>query len=181
MKSLSRLLLCSLLATAALTSTLRADDELVTNKNFETATTDATWPDGWGKGPGTTWEAEGGKHFLRLTQAEPGKMLMAYREVAIPAGTKKITITISYRTNGIVPGAQKWFDARAIFHYTKDDKTQVKPEPKPIIFSKTAADWTTVTEECAVPEGATKLVLMPSLFQVQAGTLDLAEVSVVKS
>ena len=181
MKSFSRLLLYSFLAAASLTSALRADDELVSNKNFADATKDATWPDGWEKKTGVTWEADGAKHFLRLTQAEPGKMLMAYREVAIPPGTKKIAITIVYRTSGIVPGVQKWFDARAIFHYTNDEKVQLKPEPKPMIFSKTAADWTTITQECAVPEGATKLVLMPSLFQVQAGTLDLAEVSAVKS
>jgi len=151
---------------------------LLSNGDFQTATKDPAWPDGWGKGDGITWETEGGKHFLRLVQKTPGKMLMAYREMAIPAGTKGLVITIRYRTANVKSGAQPWFDARAIFHFIDASRQPVKPDPKAIIFSKKAATWTEGSAKCVVPPEAKTLQLMPALFQAEAGTLDLAEVYV---
>jgi hypothetical protein len=151
---------------------------LVTNGDFELATADPSWPDDWAKGAGITWETEGGKHFLRLTQITPGKMLMAYREVPIPAGVKKLTITIRYRSAGVVAGAQNYMDARGIFHFLDSNRKNLPGDPKTMDMTNNATDWTTASEDCVVPDGAEKLVVMPSLFQVSSGTLDLAEVSV---
>jgi len=123
-----------------------------------------------------TWETEDGKHFLRLVQQQPGKLMMVYREVKLPAGTKKVEIAYRYRVSGIVKGAQGWFDARSIFHYLNGARQQVKPEPGAMVFN--SASWAEATQTAAVPDGAVILVLMPSLFQVQAGTLDLAEIRV---
>ena len=163
---------------AATAATSAPAGSLVSNGDFSLATQDPTWPDSWGKAAGITWEAEGGKHFLRLTAQAPDKLLMAYREINIPAGVKNITISIRYRTSGIATGAQNWMDARAIFHFLDADRKPVKPDPKLLDFSKNAADWTVTSEQSAIPDGATKLVLMPSLFKVAAGTLDLAEITV---
>ncbi len=154
---------------------------LVSNGNFELATADPTWPDNWMRGKGISWETENGKHFLRLVQQTPGTMLMAYREIDIPAGTKALDISIKYRASGVVAGAQPWLDARAIFHFIDADRKQLSPDPGALIFAKDIADWTTLTEHTAVPDGATKMMLMPCLFQAQAGTLDLAEVRVTVS
>jgi endoglucanase len=151
---------------------------LVSNGDFQSATTDPTWPDNWAKGAGITYETEDGKHFLRLTQTEPGKMLMAYREISILPGVTKLTITLRFRSSNIAVGAQKYMDARAIFHFIDSSRKIVKGDPKTIDMTKDADSWTEKTEVCDVPSGAEKLQLMPSLFQVSAGTLDLAEVSV---
>lgn len=151
---------------------------LVSNPDFSLATVDPAWPDDWGKGAGITWETEGGKHFLRLVATEPGKMLMAYREVDIPAGVKKVQITIRFRSAGIVTGEQNYMDARGIFHFLDSTHKVLPGDPSPMDLTRNGgADWNTVTEQAAVPDGAVKLVLMPSLFKVTAGTLDLAEVS----
>jgi len=151
---------------------------LVSNGDFSTASNDPSWPDNWSKGAGISWETENGKHFLRLTAQKPDQHLMAYREIAIPPGVKSLVITIRYRTAGIVTGTEKWYDARAIFHFMDDARKTVPTDPPPMSFRTDASDWTVATEQCVVPDGATKLVLMPSLFKVQAGTLDLAEITV---
>jgi len=151
---------------------------LLSNGNFELAKKNPAWPDDWGKGAGISWETENGAHFLRLVQKEPGKLLMAYREMKIPAGVKGLKITIRYRTAGVVHGAQNWMDSRAIFHFLDAARKPVKGDPRPIGFSTKASTWTEGTENVVIPDGAATLVLMPSLFMANAGTLDLAEVRV---
>jgi len=151
---------------------------LLSNGDFQLATADPTWPDDWPKGAGITWETDSGKHFLRLVSQKPGQHLMAYREIPIPPGIKNVQVTIRYRTSGISPGVQNWMDARAIFHFIDDSRKVLSPDPGPMDFSSDAADWTVASAQYAVPAGATKMMLMPSLFMVAAGTLDLAEVDV---
>jgi len=173
-----RSLLCLSLAFYSISAF--AADSLVTNGNFEAATKNPAWPDGWGNGPssGVTWEVEEGKHFLRLVSQKPGQTLMAYREVPIPAGTKGIEIFFRFRTAGVQKGAQSWFDTRSMFHFLDSNRKPVAPDPKPLVFSTKAATWTEASERVKVPEGAVSLQMMPSLFQVAAGTLDLSEVRV---
>jgi hypothetical protein len=151
---------------------------LLSNSDFQLATIDPAWPDDWAKAPGISWETDNGKHFLRLVAQKPNEHLMAYREMTVPSGVKGLEITIRYRTAGIVTGTQQWFDARAIFHFLDTTHKNVPPDPNVIIFSPTASSWTEASVRCAVPAGADKLALMPSLFMVTAGTLDLAEVRV---
>ena len=154
---------------------------LLSNPDFSLETRDPSWPDDWGHAqPGITLETENGAHYLHLVQQTPGKMLVAYREIKIPDGVKGIQITIRYRTAGIVHGKQNWMDARAIFHYMDATRKQLKPEPKVIGFSTKAATWTEGSVTAPVPDGAVTLVLMPSLFMANAGTLDLAEVRVTQ-
>ena len=154
---------------------------LLSNPDFSLETRDPSWPDDWGHAqPGITLGTENGAHYLHLVQQTPGKMLVAYREIKIPDGVKGIQITIRYRTAGIVHGKQNWMDARAIFHYMDATRKQLKPEPKVIGFSTKAATWTEGSVTAPVPDGAVTLVLMPSLFMANAGTLDLAEVRVTQ-
>ena len=155
-----------------------ANTSLLTNPEFVLATKDPTWPDDWGKGAGISWETENGKHFLRLTSTEPGKMIMAYREMPIPAGVKTLQITIRFRSTGVVAGEKNYMDARAIFHFLDASRKQVVGDPKTLDLTRNDGSWNTATEQCVVPTGAATLVLMPSLFKVTAGTLDLGEVSV---
>jgi endoglucanase len=151
---------------------------LLSNDDFSAATKDPAWPDDWGKGGGISWESENGTHFLRLVQQHPGKMLMAYREMAIPPGVKGLKFTIRDRTSGVVHGAQNWMDARAVFHWMDASRHEVKA-PSPVIdFGTNDSTWTERSANLIVPDGATKLVLMPALFMVAAGTLDFADIRV---
>jgi hypothetical protein len=152
---------------------------LLSNPKFESATKNPNFPDDWGKAAaGITYVSENGSHFLHLVQQTPGKLLMAYREMKIPAGTRGIKITIRYRTAGVVHGKQNWMDSRAIFHYLDASRKPVKGDPRVIGFSTKASAWTEGSVMAPVPDGAAILVLMPSLFMANAGTLDLAEVRV---
>jgi len=161
-------------------STPSADEgtPLLSNSDFSQATKDPNWPDNWGHGTGISWETENDSHFLRLVQQQPGKLLMAYREMKIPAGTRGLKITIRYRTAGIVHGKQNWMDSRAVFHFLDASRKPVKPDPRVIGLSPKASTWTEGSVTTPVPDGATTLVLMPSLFMANAGTLDLAEIRV---
>ncbi|MEZ0385559.1 MAG: cellulase family glycosylhydrolase, partial [Verrucomicrobium sp.] len=156
-----------------------AKANLVTNGDFTLDADGDTWPDGWGKGAGLTWEKdEAGKPFFRITMLEPGKMLSAYREVPIPAGVLGIEVTFKYRTADIKKGKQSWNDARAMFHFLNPNREQLKPTPSAIVFSTKAAEWTEVSRTYLVPEGTAALQMMPSLFQTEAGRLDFAEIRV---
>jgi len=152
---------------------------LVANGDFSLATKDPTWPDGWGKAtPGITWETEGTTHFMRLVAQAPGKMLMLYNEVKIPDGVKNVEISFRYRTSGVQAGEQNWMDARAIFHFLDANRKLISPDPSPLRFSKDAGTWMIASESCPVPSGATILQVIPTLFKVTAGTLDLIEIKV---
>ncbi|HEY0256537.1 MAG TPA: cellulase family glycosylhydrolase, partial [Candidatus Methylacidiphilales bacterium] len=151
---------------------------LLSNSDFSRATKSPSWPDDWGHADGISWESENGTHFLRLVQQTPGKMLMAYREMPIPAGVKGLKITIRYRTAGVIHGKQNWMDARAIFHWMDASRKPVKGDPPVIDFSPKDSAWTVRTVNAVVPDGATRLVLMPALFMANAGTLDFAEIRV---
>jgi hypothetical protein len=169
----------TLISISALAADAGSNASLVTNGDFELDSKSPGWPDDWGKQtPGITRETEEGRHFLRLVSQEPGKMLMVYREIPIPAGTKSVEISIRYRTSNVQRGEKQWFDARAIFHFLDSARGVLKPDPKPMIFSLKADSWTEATQQVTVPAGAHSLQLMPSLYQVTAGTLDLAEVRV---
>jgi endoglucanase len=162
----------------ALLPPVESGPSLLSNSDFSLATKKADWPDGWGKGAGISWETENGTHFLRLVQQTPGKMLMAYREMPLPEDVKGVSITIRFRTLGVVHGKSNWMDARSIFHWLDDKRKPVKGDPPAIVFGTKAPTWTEKTVSAAVPEGAKTLVLIPSLFMANAGTLDLAEVRV---
>jgi endoglucanase len=151
---------------------------LLSNSDFSSAMKSPTWPDDWGRGNGISWESDNGTHFLRLVQQQPGKMLMAYREMPIPAGVKGIKITIRYRTAGIIHGKSNWMDARAIFHWMDGNRKPVKGDPPIIDFGAKDAAWTEKSVSAVVPDGATKLVLMPALFMANAGTVDFASIRV---
>jgi endoglucanase len=151
---------------------------LLSNSDFSSATKNPSWPDDWGHAGGISWEVENGVHYLRLVQQQPGKMLMAYREMPIPPDVKGLKITIVYRTAGIIHGKQNWMDGRAIFHFMDASRHQIRPDPRVMDFSPKASGWTEGSITCVVPDGATKLVLMPALFQAQAGTVDFQQIRV---
>ncbi len=167
---------------------LEADGNLLANGNFEKPSKQGGFPDGWGRlseGSGITWQSDGDDHFMRLTQVEPGKVTMLYRIVPLPTDAKGIEVTIRYRTDGVQKGKQMPGDARAILHWLSGARVghleaghAVKPEPPTIGFSSKAKEWTESSKRMLVPEGATKLQIMPGLWFAKAGTVDLAEIAV---
>lgn len=156
-----------------------AAPSLVVNGDFSVDSDGNGWPDGWSKGPELSWHKdESGRPFLRLTALEPGKMTMLYRELSIPEGVKAFEVGILYRTADIRKGRQSWNDARAMFQFLDENGGKLKTEPSAAVFSSQAADFIEISRSYIVPEGARLFKVMPCLFEVQSGTLDLAGIRV---
>jgi hypothetical protein len=116
---------------------------------------------------------EEGNSFLRLQAVEPGKMTLDYREVAIPAGTKALELAWKQRVTGLKKGEKPWFDARIMMEWKDAAGVKMSEKPSPPYAQKDTKGWVERTTSFLVPEGAVTLVMMPSLFQVNAGTYEL--------
>lgn len=159
---------------------------LLSNGDFEKLGSNS-WPEGWGNGPSKGMESmvEDGKRFMRLTQTEAGKLHMLYRIIPLRTGTKGMTVTIRYRTDGVKRGSQMPGDARVVSHFISgsrsgrlEDGEKLKPTPPTLGFSSNAKEWTEVSKVFLVPDGATKLQLMPGLWFAKAGTVDIASIRI---
>jgi hypothetical protein len=124
-------------------------------------------------GGGKNLVEEEGNHFVRLQSVEPGKMVMDYRTADLPEGVKALELTWRQRITGLKKGVQPWFDARIIMEWKDAAGVKMKETPPPAYSQKDTAGWVEKSTTFLVPEGAATLVLMPSLFQVNAGTFDL--------
>lgn len=159
--------------------TLKKFGSLITNGSFEIDAKHDGWPDDWGKlKTGGSWEKDdndaGNKtYFLRLKQAQPGSLVMAYRTVDVPAGVEALELSWRQRVSGLKVGSSPWFDARIMLEWQGIDGKKISPQPSPAYSQKDSKDWVAKSTSFLVPKDALTLVLMPSLFQVQAGTFDL--------
>lgn len=148
---------------------------LIANGDFETTENGA--PAGWGLAPGITLEQEEGRHFLRLHASEPDKMLMVYRLVVLPKDAKALELTCRMRCANLKPGDKPWFDARIMMNFKNAQNETVEPSPPPPYSNTDTTGWMNVNKRFLVPNGAVTLEVMPCLFQVKSGTLDLDALS----
>lgn len=132
-----------------------------------------TWPKGWNKTEESSWETEGGNSFIRILCSEPGKMIMLYREINIPAGTKSLELSWKERVTGLVRGENSWFDARIMMEFLNTDRETVTPKPPTPNTGKDTNGWVEKKITFPVPEEATILKLMPTLFRVTEGSFDI--------
>lgn len=152
---------------------------LLSNGDFQQDADVDHWPDHWSRGDaGTGWQSESGESYVRFASPEPGKKVAVSRDIVLPAGVTGLEIAIRYRTQGVKRGGKPWSDARAIFHFLNVEEKALSPDPSPIVFGDNQADWKETRRQLIVPAGAATLRLMPGLFHVAAGTLDVAEIRV---
>ena len=157
--------------------TLKKHGSLITNGSFEIDAKHDGWPDDWGRvKEGGSWEVEGDNHFLRLKSPEPSKLVMAYRTVDVPA-VEALELSWRQRVTGLKVGSSPWFDARIMLEWQGLDGKKIGPQPSPAYSQKDNKDWVEKSTRFLVPRDALTLVLMPSLFQVTEGTLDLDDIT----
>ncbi|GAT35417.1 cellulase [Terrimicrobium sacchariphilum] len=157
---------------------VQADGSLIANGNFE-ASKNNEWPDGWPHPKtGGSWPSEDGNHFLRLSSSTPGEMVMLYRELDLPAGVKALELKWRWRVTGLKKGAVPWNDARILFKLKDAAGKDIPNPPGPVYSQKDTDGWVEKTTSFLVPENAVSLVLMPAVFQAQAGTLDIDDFSI---
>ncbi|MGB8356089.1 MAG: glycoside hydrolase family 5 protein [Chthoniobacteraceae bacterium] len=151
-----------------------ADVSLLSNGRFDKD--GGNWPADWPHPEGATWEKEGDFHFLRLQSTEPGKMIMAYRQITLPAvHPPALELRVRVRAQDIKPGEKSWFDGRIILDFKDKDGHPLKPQPSAPNFKGTTKGWEDKSIFFPVPEAAAVLDIMPCLFQVAQGTMDLAQ------
>ncbi|MDB6170865.1 MAG: celA [Chthoniobacteraceae bacterium] len=149
---------------------------LLANGDFESVKDDAR-PDNWALGADMKWEKEGGNHFLRLTSPKPGANVMAYRSVELKPDMKALELRYKVRFEKIQRGKQTWFDGRIIINFKDAAKHTLAPSPNPAVFVGTAKDWKEKAQQFKVPNGATTIELMFTLFQPESGQLDFDDIS----
>ncbi len=151
---------------------------LFANGHFETVT-NVTWPSGWTQPKGATWQVEDGRHFVRLQSSQSGEMVALFRAIALPTPPPPaVQFSLRLRYTDVVPGKQKWFDARVIAHFKGPSDRTLKPEPPTLAFHGSSTGWVEHVYGAKVPVGARTLELLPCLFQCARGTLDLARCEV---
>lgn len=166
-----------LFLTATAPAILSAADPIITNGNFETPDATGSWPDGWGrpKSGASSWEIDPdtGSHFVRISSTTPGEMVMLYSRHKIPPGTKALELSFNWRVTGLQKGEAPWFDARFIYEFLDEGFKKIGKKPNPSYRGSDTKGWDKRTTRFLVPEGAAILVIMPSLFNVKSGTMDI--------
>ena len=161
-----------------------AGGSLLSNGKFETDG-GGNWPADWPHPEGTTWEKEGDFHFLRFQSTEPGKTVMAYREIILPTPLPEaLELRVRVRHENIQAGAKPWFDARVMFSFKDKERRDLRVNlpltqaGAPYFRGTSKGAWVDKRSVLRVPENSYVLALMPCLFQVAGGTLDLAQCEV---
>jgi endoglucanase len=162
-------LFLSLAALALLTpfTALAEEDSLIPNGDFEEGSK------GWPNSDGISYEKDGDNTFMRLASPEVGKQVQAHRKIALTGADKALTLTFRARWENIVAGKEVWHVGSFVVHFKDDAGAILKPDPKPRHFKGDSGEWKEFTMELEVPENAAVIEIMPALFQVESGTLDL--------
>ncbi len=152
---------------------------LLSNGDLKACTQDPSWPDDWAgaKFPSTSYQTENGQPYFHLVSERPEQHIQARRVIDLPPGVTALEITARYRVIGLKRGQFPEDDARIILEFLDKVRKPIAAAP-PIVFAEDASGWTTISARIAVPEKAEHLMLMPCLYRVQAGTLDVAEIQV---
>jgi endoglucanase len=159
-------------------SAAAADAPLLKNSDFEIDADSDGWPDHWSKlKEPSSWEVEDGNHFIRIKSEVPDQLVMLFHVIEIPAGTKALELGWRWRVTDLKPGKLPWNDARMMLEFSDASGAKLSPQPSPSYSRGTQNAWQTKTIGVLVPEGAEVLKLMPSLFQVTQGTLDLDDLT----
>lgn len=146
---------------------------LIANGNFEELNANGNGAKHWGVNNENAFVVtKNDNSFLRLI-AKPNKLVNVYREYPIPTAAKALELTWRQRVAGLKTGEKPWFDARFIFELKDASRNKIAGAPGPSYTQKDTNGWVTRSVRFLVPENATYFVIMPSLFQAQAGTFDI--------
>jgi hypothetical protein len=158
-------------------------DSLLGNGDLEKPNGRGEWPEGWGSyaaGNGITWEVENGKHFLRLVVQSPGQLQMLAPSVKLtPDKAKSVQVTIRYRSARVVMGDQPSSAATVLFAFMDKAGRLLDSDARPLALLPNVPHWTDASEQMTVPQGTTRLLILPGLLHAKAGTLDVAGLSVM--
>jgi hypothetical protein len=160
-------------------------ESIVTNGDFEKASPDAAWPDGWTRPTaGGMWVEENGNHFLRFRVTQADETASLETRHALPPETKALDLRWRQRLTDVKQGAKGWAGAGVSVEFAdasgkKIDRSDAKPAmPK---SNASATGWAAKRAEFLVPPEAAFVILNVALIQIEAGSLDLDDITLTPS
>jgi hypothetical protein len=154
---------------------------LLSNSDFKTDNGQGA-PAGWPVNDNITWLQEGDVRFLHFVSPEPGKMVMSYRQLILPEPhPPALEIHVRARSLDLKVGQKNWFDGRVMLQYKDADGKVVKAKLPALNFKGTSKDWIDKSAVFAVPARAHLLEVMPCLFNVASGSMDISTLEILTS
>ena len=143
------------------------------NGDFQKDSNSDGRPDSWGSPKGDmSYGSEGGNNFLRLQSDSTDKMVMHYSKLDIPAGAEALEFSWDWRVTDLKPGLEPWHDARIMMKFL--DRSGKKLPGAADSYTRRSTDgWQHRSRKMLVPEGAVSMEIMPTLFNVKSGVLEL--------
>ena len=116
--------------------------------------------------------------YAKLVSTEPGKLVCAYKEYDVPSGVEALKMSWKWEVKNLKTGEKPWFDARVLFKFKDANGKEVK-NPSPVYVQKDTKGWQDRETSFLVPKEAVTFVVMPCLFQVKSGELEMTDVTCV--
>ena len=126
---------------------------------------------------GTLIPAQDGA-YAKLVSKEPGKLVNAYKEYDVPSGVEAMKVSWKWEVKNLRTGDKPWFDARVLFKFKDASGKEVK-NPGPVYTQRNTQGWQDRETSFLVPPEAVTFVVMPCLFQVNSGEMEMKDVSCV--
>ena len=116
--------------------------------------------------------------YAKLVSTEPGKLVNAYREYDVPAGVEAMKMSWKWEVKNLKTGEKPWFDARVLFKFKDRNGKEIK-SPGPVYSQRDTKGWQDREASFLVPEEAATFVVMPCLFMVKSGEMEMKDVACV--
>ena len=116
--------------------------------------------------------------YAKLVSKEPGKLVNAYKEYDVPADVEALKMSWKWEVKNLKTGEKPWFDARVLFKFKDANGKEVK-NPSPVYIQKDTKGWQDCETSFLVPKEAVTFVVMPCLFQVKSGEMEMTDVTCV--
>lgn len=116
--------------------------------------------------------------YAKLVSKEPGKLVNAYKEYDVPADVEALRMSWKWEVKNLKTGEKPWFDARVLFKFKDANGKEVK-NPSPVYIQKDTKGWQNRETSFLVPKEAVTFVVMPCLFQVKSGEMEMTDVTCV--
>ena len=119
-----------------------------------------------------------GKRDFEVPFKGAGQMSLVYTPVFFPKGTEGVVVSGEAKWDDVVRGDKSWFDARIMTDFIDSKCKKVKDGPAIGGWHGKGGEWKAFRKSVKVPEGAEGIALMPCLFNVKSGALEIRNLSV---
>ena len=119
-----------------------------------------------------------GKRDFEVPFKGVGQMSLVYTPVFFPKGTEGVIVSGEAKWDDVVRGEKNWFDARIMTDFIDSKCKKVKGGPAIGGWHGKGGEWKAFRKSIKVPVGAEGIALMPCLFNVKSGALEIRNLSV---